>query len=165
MTVTTFKRLCVLTLLSGLGLASSARADPEGVGRAGQESPISGQEAVPAGVSPKLLARLALLESGRRLKRSQALADPAAWAAGRAERAAQRRREIAELWGNVVFRIDGQAKLRLHAERMSRLNRMLDLAEHGTDQALIARVRTDVTRELKRHAQSMQATIAATGGQ
>jgi len=165
MTATTLKRLSALTLLSCFGLASSAHADPEGFGRADQESPIHDQDVVTPGASPKLVARLALLEAGRRLNRAQALADPKAWAAGRAERAAQRRREIAELWGNVVYRIDGQAKLRIHAERMSRLNRMLDLAERAADQALIARLRRDITRELKRHAQSMQATIAATGGQ
>ncbi|HEX2670805.1 MAG TPA: hypothetical protein VHM25_08035 [Polyangiaceae bacterium] len=165
MTATTLQRLSALTLLSCFAVASGAHAEPEGLGRAGQEPPLQNQDVAAPGASPKLVARLALLEAGRRLNRAQSQTDPKAWAAGRAERAAQRRREIAELWGNVVYRIDGQAKLRIHAERMSRLNRMLDLAEHSADQALIARVRTDITRELKRHAQSMQATIAATGGQ
>ena len=165
MTAKTFKQLSAFTLLGCLTLRSSAQADPEVTGRAGQELRIQNQEVAAASASPELVARLALLEAGRRLKRTQAQVDPKAWAEGRAERAAQRRREIAELWGNVVYRIDGQAKLRIHAERMSRLNRMLDLAERSADQALTARVRTDITRELKRHAQSMQATIAITGGQ
>lgn len=165
MTATTLKQLSALTLLSCFGLASSARAQPEGLGRAGQDLPAQNQHAATPGASPELVARLALLEAGRRLNRAQAQADPKAWAAGRVERAAQRRRELAELWGNVVYRVDGQAKLRIHAERMSRLNRMFDLAERSADPALVARVRADVTRELKRHAQAMQATIAATGGQ
>jgi hypothetical protein len=165
MTATTFKRLSALALFSCFGLVSSAHADPEGSARSGEEASIRKDDSVAPRVAPKLVARLALLEAGRRLNRAKGQTDPVAWAAGRAERAAQHRREIAELWGNVVYRIDGQAKLRVHAERMSRLNRMLDLAEQSADLALLARVRSAITRELKRHAESMQATIAATGGQ
>lgn len=159
MTPTTLKRLAALTLFCCFGLVSSAHADPDG-----STSPIHDQDRVVPAVSAKFLARLSLLEGARRLNRAQEQADANAWTASRAERAAQHRKEIAELWGNVVYRIDGQANLRIHAERMSRLNRMLDLAQQAADQALIVRIRADITRELTRHAKSMQSAIAM-GGQ
>lgn len=165
MTAITFERLSALALLGCLGLASIAHAAPDGGARHGEPPPLRNEDAVTPSVSPQLLARLAFLEGGRRVLRAKVQADPAAWAAGRTDRAARHRREVAELWGNVVYRIDGQAKLRIHAERMSRLNRMLDLAERSSDQALLLRVRTTITRELKRHVKAMQETIAEAGGQ
>jgi hypothetical protein len=154
-----------LVLLLCLCLVPNARAEPEaGAQRAAEELPVRRDEAVSAHVPPQLLAKLASLEATRRLGRAQA-ADAKAWAAGRARRAAQHRQEIADVWGSVVNSIDGQAKLRLHAERMSRLNRMLDLAERGADKALVTRIRKDIERELVRHVKAMQVTVAALGTQ
>jgi len=153
-------------LLTCLAVRGSAEEVPETArGRAGEQTPARNDGAAPAQIDPNLVPRLEQLETARRKNRSQSLQDPKAWAAGRDQRALQHRREIAELWGNVVNGIDGQAKLRMHAERMSRFNRMLDLAEHSADQALVARLHKDITRELVRHAKSMQVTVAAWGAQ
>ncbi|HEY3254849.1 MAG TPA: hypothetical protein VGJ91_12905 [Polyangiaceae bacterium] len=165
MMANTQKLARALALLACLGLAPSARGEPEPPPeRAGEDLPVRKDDTVSASVPAQLVARLALLEQGRRQKRAQALSDPTAWAAGRAERAAQHRQEIAQVWGNLASTIDGQAKLRMHAERMSRFNRILDLAERGSDKALVARVRADIARELIRHAKSMQASSSAVGG-
>ena len=155
-------------LLTCLAVRSGAQEGPEtALGRESERTPsrARNEDAAPAQIDPRLVARLEQLETARRKNRDQSLQDPKAWAAGRDQRALQHRREIAELWGNVVNGIDGQAKLRMHAERMSRFNRMLDLAEYSADQALVARLHKDITRELVRHAKSMQVTVAAWGAQ
>jgi hypothetical protein len=154
--------LALLLSLYLLCLTASVRGQAGASQRPGEDSSARRDDVVSAQVSPQLVAKLALLEAGRRLNRGQA-SDAQAWAASRAQRAAQHRQEIAQVWGSVVNSIDGQAKLRLHAERMSRLNRMLDLAEHGADKVLVTRIRTDITRELTRHAKAMQVTVAAFG--
>ena len=51
----------------------------------------------------------------------------------------------------------------MNADRMARLNRMLDLAEQKSDATLAARIHADITRELSRHAQAMQNLQAETG--
>jgi hypothetical protein len=164
MTAIPFKLGSALALLTALGLASRARAEPDAAAeRAGDELPARANDELPARVPPELMARLTQLQAERRQQRESALGDAPAWAAGRAQRAAQHRREIAQVWGSVVNSLDGQAKLRMHAERMSRLNRMLDLAQHAADPALSARIEKDITRELVRHAQAMQ-LIRANGG-
>lgn len=172
MTAIPFKLGSALALLTALGLASSARAEPDAAAerasddlpaRTNDDLPASTNDDLPASVPPELMARLTQLQAERRQQRESALGDAPAWAAGRAQRAAQHRREIAQVWGSVVNGLDGQAKLRMHAERMSRLNRMLDLAQHAADPALSARIEKDITRELVRHAQAMQ-LIRANGG-
>ena len=164
MTANTLKLASALALLTGLGVAASAEGQPEAAPeRAGEESPVRKDDPVRAQMDPKLVPLLEQLETARRKNRARALEDPQAWAAGRAQRRAEHRQEIVQVWGNVVNSIDGQAKLRLHAERMSRLNRMLDLAEHAADKALVTRIRADIKRELVRHVKAMQATLAASG--
>jgi hypothetical protein len=138
--------------------ASPARAD-------GEAEPERLETTSSARLDAKLLARLEQLQATHRAARNAGLKDPKAWSADRVARAARRRQEIAQVWGNVVGTIDGQAHLRIHAERMARLNRMLDLAEEKNDGPLSARVRADIKRELIRHARAMQATRAASGSQ
>jgi hypothetical protein len=164
MTANTLKLGRALVLLAGLGVAASAVGQPEPAPqRAAEELSARKDDAVLPQADPKLAPLLEQLEAKRRKNRAGALEDPQVWAAGRAQRRAERRQEIAQVWGSVVNTIDGQAKLRLHAERMSRLNRMLDLAEHATDKALVTRIRTDIKRELVRHVKAMQVTLAASG--
>jgi hypothetical protein len=113
----------------------------------------------------ELLARLSELQASRRAARQAALADAKHWEDARPERASAHRAQLAALWGSLVGSIDGQARLRMHAERMARLNRMLDLAEHQQGSALAKRIQADIERELMRHAQSMRALQATVGMQ
>lgn len=106
-------------------------------------------------IDPKLLARLRQLQADRRADRVQARKDPKSWEESRAQRASAHRAQLASLWGSVAGSIDGQARLRLHAERMARLNRMLDLAEPKHDSALVKRIQADIERELTLHTELM----------
>jgi hypothetical protein len=121
--------------------------------------------ATPSAIDGELVAKLQSIEASRRALRKEALKDAQSWAEQRAARASEHRRRIAELWGSVVGIIDAQASLRMNADRMARLNRMLDLAEAKGDAALVARLQVDVTRELTRHARAMQRVSALSGSQ
>jgi hypothetical protein len=103
-----------------------------------------------------LVERLQQLQADHRKAHAQALKDPKKWDEGRAARADLDRAELAKLWGNLVDNVDAQARLRLHADHMARLNRMLDLAEASADAALITRIQTAIQTELQQHAQNMQ---------
>jgi hypothetical protein len=112
---------------------------------------------------PALAARLQGLQADRRARREQELKDPKAWADNRATRAMQDRTELGQIWGNLVDRPDARAALRIHADHMARLNRMLDVAELGADPTLSQRIQADIRRELVSHAQNMQVLRAALG--
>jgi hypothetical protein len=112
---------------------------------------------------PKLFLRLEQLQASRRITRRQAITDAKTWEENRATRASAHRARVAALWGDVVGTIDGQARLRTHAEHLARLNRMLDLAEQKQDAALITRVQAGIVRELERHLQAMLQLQAAAG--
>lgn len=112
---------------------------------------------------PALAQRLIQEEAAHRQAREVGMKDPKAWAEQRAQRAARRRAEIGQIWGALVDGPDAQARLRIHADRMARLNRMLDLAEQARDSAVIERVRGDVQKALLAHAQDMQTLRAALG--
>jgi hypothetical protein len=62
-----------------------------------------------------------------------------------------------------VGTVDGQARLRLHADRMARLNRMLDLAEQKNQKLLITMINSDIAGELAHHVQAMQKVKAEAG--
>jgi hypothetical protein len=150
----------LLSLATLLGFAPSAAGQADAPERAGAGAPERAEPTPPGKLAPKLVARLEQLEQARRALRKAAQQDPKAWAEGRSARAKAHQEEIARLWGSVVGTIDAQAHLRLHAERMARLNRLLDLAEVQSNKSLVARVRADITRELVRHAQSMHGMSA-----
>jgi len=156
----------VLVLLSAGGFARPALGEPEAAvpsATEGRPSERTDDSAASPKFDLKLLARLVELEVARRAARKEAQKDPKSWEENRAQRASAHRAELAALWGNVVGSIDGQARLRMHAERMARLNRILDLAEQKKDPALVTRIQTDIKRELARHAHAMQQLQVAAG--
>ena len=108
-----------------------------------------------------LVERLQQLQADHRKTREQALNDPKKWDEGRAQRADLDRAELARLWGNLVDNADAQARLRLHADHMARLNRMLDLAQASAQAALTERIQTAIRTESLQHAQNMQTLRAA----
>ena len=159
--LTSFAIAWPLGLLVALGFPPTAAGDAEPARDGAEAAPATGAVAVRS--EAQLVAHLQELEAGRRKVREVALKEPQSWAVNRPIRAAQHRQQIAQLWGNVVGSIDAQASLRMNADRMARLNRMLDLAEEKHDAALVSRLRADVTRELVRHVHTMQQVIASTG--
>src|SRR6187431_773727 len=139
-----FTRFGVLMALSasyfaGAALAQPKAAEPDTRAEEGQARTDDPPVVAPA-LDRSLLRRLQELEGARRTERREGLKDPKAWEANRAQRASAHRQQLATLWGSVVGLIDGQARLRLHADRMARLNRMLDLAEQKNDKSLVATI-------------------------
>ncbi len=133
---------------------------------AGQDAgePSRTEEAPSVVFDPAIAARLEQLQADRRARREQELKAPQAWADNRPARATQDRSEIGQIWGNLVDSPDARAALRIHADRMARLNRMLDVAEQAADATLIKRVQLDIQRELVTHAHKMQTLRATLGG-
>ncbi|HET7542032.1 MAG TPA: hypothetical protein VFK05_19330 [Polyangiaceae bacterium] len=169
------ERLSVLAIvmIAVSAFVRSALGEPEGALPRANEAQASGRAddaVVYPKLDPQLWARLNELQSARHAARKQALTDPKRWDDERAQRASAHRAQLSALWGNLVGRIDGQARLRIHADRMARLNRLLYLAEQKTvgagqqpDLALVQRVQADISRELTRHVQAMQELRAAGG--
>ena len=149
-----FMALCA-SCFAGSALAQPEGAEPSTRAEPGQARTDDAPLAAPA-LDRSLLKRLQELEGARRTERREGLKDPKAWEEHRAQRATAHRQQLATLWGSVVGTIDGQARLRMHAERMARLNRMLDLAEQKHDSSLIATINADIASELARHVQAMQ---------
>lgn len=165
---TRFPRFAACFLLLAACFAGSALAQPEGSEpsvRTAQGGPARANDE-PRVVPPLdrgLLKQLQQLEEARREARREGLKDPEAWEANRAQRASAHRQQLAALWGSVVDRIDGQARLRLHADRMARLNRLLYLAEQKREKSLIATIDADIASELVHHVQAMQKVKSEAG--
>ena len=163
-----FKRFGVFWALSAGCFAGPALAQPEsaepGVRTDEQGQARTGDSpAVAPALDRSLLKRLQELEGARRTDRREGLEDPKAWEANRGQRASAHRQQLATLWGSVVGTVDGQARLRLHADRMARLNRMLDLAEQKNQKLLITMINSDIAGELAHHVQAMQKVKAEAG--
>ncbi len=106
---------------------------------------------------PHLAERLHQAEEQRQRDRKLAVRDQKAWDASREQRAIARRNEIASTWGNSVSNADAQAELKAHANRMARLNRILDIANQKGDASLAGRCQTDIQKEIDRDARILQA--------
>ena len=113
--------------------------------------------AVAPPADPHLSEHLRQVEEQRQRDRKAAIKDQKAWEASRNQRAVQRRNEIASTWGNSVSNADAQAELKAHADRMARLDRILDIANQKGDSALASRCQTDIQKEIDRDARIMQA--------
>jgi len=163
-----FMRLAGYMVLSAACLAGSAVAQPKLGEPAGDaedraRARTDDSRALAPALDRSLLQRLQELESARRTARRAGLKDPKAWQENIAQRASAHRQQLAALWGNVVDTIDGQARLRVHADRMARLNRILDLAEQKNEKSLVTTIDADIASELARHVQAMQQLIAEVG--
>ena len=165
---TRFTRFAGCLAVSAGCFTGVALAQPEGPApgmRAAHGGPArtNDEPAVVPALDRGLLQRLQELEGARRTARQEGLKDPEAWEATRAQRASAHRQQLAALWGGVMDRIEGQARLRLHADRMARLNRLLYLAEQRRDKSLIATIDADIASELVHQVQAMQKVKAEAG--
>jgi len=100
-----------------------------------------------------------------RSHRKEAQKDPKAWNDARAQRAASHRSDVAKNWGQVADRPDARAELALHADRMARLNRALDLAEQKGDTNLINQTNDLISKEIARDANAMARIPTPAGAQ
>lgn len=90
-----------------------------------------------------------------RARRRELLRDERRWDEERYLRAEAHRRAIEAEWEHVGDAHAARVELSIHADRMARLNRALDLAEEDGDSYSINRVRDLIGRENRRHARVM----------
>lgn len=111
----------------------------------------------PVGAPGTLYAeRLRRVYDERLVRRSEERRDLRAWEARRAEREMENRRALAEVWGaNFLSRPECRAELELHAERIARLHRIIDLAEEQHAAGLLEHARSVLNREIARNARIM----------
>ena len=95
-----------------------------------------------------------------RARRLALIKDQRRWGEERRMRAEAHRRAIALQWTHVSERPAARAELAIHANRMARLNRALDVAESSSDTAMVARINDLIRRENARHARTMAAIEA-----
>lgn len=98
-----------------------------------------------------------------RRRRVLAMKDAKAWNDARPGRAQARRSDIVQTWGNVANSPQAKVELSTHADRMARLNRILDLAEQKGDTAMIARTNDMISKEIARNA-SVMSDLQTKGG-
>lgn len=113
-------------------------------------------------------ARDRLIQKQKELRdhRRDARKDEKTWQNNRPQRANDRRKEIEQTWGNnVVNRADARAELSTHADRMARLNRLLDISEDKGDTAMTSHVQNLISAEINRDARVMQDIRSRAGGQ
>jgi hypothetical protein len=102
-------------------------------------------------------------EEKEREHRKEERKDAAAWAANRKQRANDERKDIAATWGPLTTNSEAKAELALHADRMSRLNRVIDLAEDRNEPTVTARAKVLMEREIARDSRVMLALKAKVG--
>jgi hypothetical protein len=108
--------------------------------------------------------KLQKIEDERRLARAKERKDAKAWEAAREAREAEHRRQLEAVWGQeLLMRAECREELALHAERVARLDRIIDIAEDTNNGALLARARGVMAREMRRHARVMAELRARLG--
>ena len=70
-------------------------------------------------------------------------------------RAEEHRRAMAAMYGDWIHRPECRAELEMDADRLARINRIIDIAEEQHNAALLARARAVYGREIARHARAM----------
>ncbi len=150
----------VAAVLAVDGARAGAQDTPQG--RA-DEAPTRENDTPAVVFDPELVRRLQALQDTRRQSREQELTDAQSWRDNRGQRADAHRALLGQIWGGLVDSPDARAALRIHADRMARLNRMLDVAQQSGDRTPIKRIRADIASELVHHARNMQTLRAALG--
>jgi hypothetical protein len=89
--------------------------------------------------------------------------DPSRWSEGRERRAAEHRRAISAMWGACVTAPPFRQELGLHAERVARLHRIIDILEDQGDGGTVAWARALLDRETDRHVRTMEALRTQAG--
>ena len=102
-------------------------------------------------------------QDAARAARKASRKDAKSWNDGRSLRAETHRRDVAQALGNLANTAEAKAELATHADRMARLNRILDLAEDQGNNAVVSRANELVRRELERNARAIAAIKAKAG--
>jgi hypothetical protein len=101
-------------------------------------------------------AKLQKLEDDQRKKRDEERKDAKRWDADRDQRAAERRRQLEGVWGApFLARPETRAELDVHAERIARIERIIDIAADTHNAALMAHAQRVLAAENQHHARVM----------
>ncbi len=103
-------------------------------------------------------------QDAARARRKDIRKDIRAWNDGRSLRAETHRRDLAQTYANLVNIPEARSELATHADRMARLNRILDLAEEKAETTIVNRANELIRRENARSARVIAAIRARTGG-
>lgn len=109
-------------------------------------------------------ARMQQREDQERAKRETERKNESQWKADRAKRAEQWRNDMASQWGNTLDMPEARSELSLHADRMARLNRILDIAQDKKDTALANHAKQVIQKEIARDARIMAGYRDKEGG-
>jgi hypothetical protein len=109
-------------------------------------------------------ARMQARFDADRAKRDADRKDQQKWKAEREQRADAWRNDMASTWGNTLDMPEARSELSLHADRMARLNRIIDVAQDKKDSALMAHARQVIQREIARDARVMAQYRSREGG-
>lgn len=112
-----------------------------------------------------LRERMERAHEAEQQRRKEARKDVKRWRDGRVARAEEHRKETLSSWGKILSRADAKAELATHADRMARLNRLIDIAGDKGDTAMAARAKLLSQREVARHAAAMQDIMVRAGVQ
>lgn len=111
-------------------------------------------------------AKLQRVEDDLRRKRAEQRKDAHAWEANRSAREEDRRHQLEGVWGApFLSRAEVRTELELHAERVARIERIIDIAEDTHNAALLAHAQRVLGREFARNARVMADLRARLGVQ
>jgi hypothetical protein len=119
---------------------------------------------VPPAAINEWAGKLQKIEDDRRAKRGDERRDQKHWEEGREAREAEHRKQLENVWGQEFLqRPECKEELALNAERVARLDRIIDIAEDTHNAAMLARARAILAREFRRHARVMAELRARLG--
>jgi len=110
-------------------------------------------------------ARLLRAQDDARARRQIERKDERAWEARRDQRALEERNAMQTTWGPALDRPEARAELTLHADRMARLNRILDVAQDQGNAALVAHTQAVIQKEINRDARILHSIRTQLEGQ
>ena len=141
--------------------SASAAASTKAAGPASSAHPAASASAAPsASVKAQPLdpaAELKAIHERERKHRAQAQSNQKAWNDSRPQRAEAHRQDLTRIWGDVTQKPEAITELKLHADRMARLHRALDLAEHKHEATLVDQINDLIEREITRDARTLDA--------
>jgi hypothetical protein len=155
----TFVALAISMGLAPVGYAQPRPGDHPG-DKPGEHGPAT------AAAVADYAARLQKVEDDLRRKRADQRKDAHAWEASRATREEERRHQLEGVWGApFLARAEVRSELEVHADRVARIERIIDIAEDTHNAALLAHAQRVLAREFARNARVMADLRARLGVQ
>ena len=109
-----------------------------------------------AAAAAEYAAKLQKIEDDRRKQRDDDRKDAKKWDSERDKRADDRRKALEGVWGAPFLgRPEVRSEMELHAERVARIERVIDIAQDTHNAALLAHAQRVLAKEFARNARVM----------